>query len=131
MSSNYKYIVYNSDMKRPKIKNNNSIEVHNIIKRLEKESYDEIIFNESLKSIFSNNNNNLSEDIIDECVHFYDNNQELIDDIIEESSKLNKALYDQDGEYFNIKKSKENVSDLDLKYFDVSVDVGDKEINVT
>jgi hypothetical protein len=130
MSSDYEYIVYNRDMTRPKIKNNSSMEVHNIIKRLERKASDQIIFNESVRNVFSNNNNNLSEDVINECIHFYDDNQELIDNIIEEYSKLNTALYDQDGEYFDIKKSKENVSDLELNYFDVSVDVDNMEINV-
>lgn len=130
MSSKYKYIVYNRDMNRPKIKNNSSVEVHNIIKRLKDESFDKIIFNESQKSFFTNNKNNLSEDVIDECINFYHNNQNLIDSIIEESSDLNTALYDQEGEYLDIEKSKQNVSDLDLEYFDVSVDVDNMEINI-
>ena len=128
------YIVYNDNMLRPKIKNI-GISVHKIVDQVENTNrdYDDIIDHYYLsKEKFSKSESKsqpvskdeiLNKKMIEACIKFYNENEQLIDEIIKEDNKLRNALFDQDSEYFNPDKVKSNIEDLDLKYFDVSVNV--------
>lgn len=133
MSDKNKYILYEEDMARPKIKDI-GISVHKVVNQIENlgKDHDEVIDEYYMKEVLSEDTNNknmdniskdivFDHDMINACIKYYKNNKKLIDEIIEEDAKLKDALFNQDTKYFDPEKAKSDAEELDLKYFNVSV----------